>query len=50
MKHDIAHKLITEVDEPYTGQLMAIGVVPRPRQDVYPLLKKYSLLGRKEGR
>ncbi len=50
-KHDIAHRRIVEVDPPFCGQLMALGVIPRPKRDVYPLLKKYSPLGaQREGK
>lgn len=44
-RNDIAHCLITEIDPPYLGEPMAIGITPRPKKDVYHLLRQYNLLG-----
>lgn len=40
----IAFKLIHEPDEPFNGQLMAIGVLPRPRSQLRRHLSNLPLL------
>lgn len=36
---------VTENDPPFSGQLMAIGVEPCPKEEVYHHLKRLNLLG-----
>lgn len=43
-KNGISHRLIFEPDAPYTGQLMAIGVTPRPRSEVKGYFSALKLL------
>jgi hypothetical protein len=40
----VAHVRIVENDQPFTGQLMALGLVPRPREEVRKLLSSLPLL------
>lgn len=40
----VPHRAIREPDAPYHGALMAIGVVPMPREPLRPLLGKLALL------
>lgn len=40
----IKHKAIRESDEPYTGDIMAIGLAPAPREEVRRHLSSYPLL------
>jgi hypothetical protein len=40
----VAHRAIREPDAPYNGALMAIGIVPQPREPLRPLLGKLTLL------
>lgn len=40
----IEHVAIREPDEPWNGQLMAIGIVPAPKSDLKKILQKYPLL------
>lgn len=43
----LAHRLpyvgVRESSAPYAGQLMAIGVVPGPREELGPVFQNYSL-------
>lgn len=43
-KAGIPHKLIFEPDAPWTGQLMAIGVVPGPRKKLRKYFSNFPLL------
>ncbi len=40
----IRHRRIIENDAPWTGQLMAIGIPPRPRRELRKYLSSYALL------
>lgn len=42
--HDIPHKSIVECDDPYSQQLMAIGLVPTDDDAVVKLMKPFRLL------
>ncbi len=44
--HRVEHVIIREPDAPYYGQLMAIGIVPRPRSTLTKILSKFPLLKR----
>lgn len=39
----ILHIAVWENSPPYAGQLMAIGVVPGPREELGPVFQNYSL-------
>lgn len=43
-ENGILHKLIREPDEPYCGQLMAIGIRPMPRSRVRKYLSQLPLV------
>lgn len=44
----IKHAAIIESAPPYDGQLMAIGIEPRPRNELRRFVSSYPLLGREE--
>jgi hypothetical protein len=44
----VPHAAIIESDEPYAGQLMAIGIAPRPRAEVRRYVSSMPLLRGKE--
>lgn len=41
---DIRHELIVESDTPYSGQAMAIGIMPMDRKRLKPILSSYALV------
>jgi hypothetical protein len=43
-RESVAHRAIVEDDPPYSGQLMAIGLEPRPRSEVKRYVKSLPLL------
>lgn len=43
-RESVAHRAIVENDPPYRGQLMAIGLEPRPRSEVKKYMKSLPLL------
>lgn len=40
----VPHAAIVENDPPWSGQLMAIGLVPAPKSKLKGLLRRYALL------
>jgi len=40
----VPHKAVIENDQPYSGQLMALGLVPAPKSKLKGLLRGYPLL------
>lgn len=46
----VPHALIHEDDEPYRGQLLAIGLRPARKSELRPHVKKLRLLGKKSER
>lgn len=43
-RESVAHRAIVENDPPYAGELMAIGLEPRPRSEVKKYVKTLPLL------
>lgn len=44
MREGVRHKCVVESDEPYAGQMMAIGIVPQERTKVRKLLSNLPLV------
>lgn len=40
----ISHQAIREPWEPWSGQLMAIGITPQPKDAVYKFMRKFPLV------
>ena len=43
-QHRVEHRCIIEVDSPYAGQLLAIGIAPRRKEEVRRYLSALPLL------
>jgi len=40
----VPHSPIIENDPPYENQLMAIGITPARKEEIYPYVRKFELL------